>query len=52
LTRGFVVTGGDGAVLLELLEEVFDQMAGFIKFLVGILGKMLKNPLPDAAPNG
>ena len=29
-----VIAGGDGAVLLELAEEVFDQMARLVEFLV------------------
>jgi hypothetical protein len=32
ISGGFVVTGGDGAVFLELAEEVLDEMA----CLVGI----------------
>ena len=31
---GFIVAGGNGAVLLEFSEEVFDKVAGFVKFLV------------------
>ena len=30
----FIVTGGQGTELLQLTEEVFNQMARFVKFLV------------------
>jgi hypothetical protein len=31
---GLIVASGDGSVLLELGEEVFDQMAGFVEVAV------------------
>jgi len=34
ITSSFVIAGGDSAELFKLLEEVFDQMASFIQFLV------------------
>ena len=37
--RSFVVTSGNGAVLLEFCEEVFDKVAGFIeRFIIGSWG--------------
>jgi hypothetical protein len=34
VARGFVIAGGDGTVLLELAEEVFDQVARGIELFV------------------
>ena len=34
ISRSFVVAGRNGAKLLESTEEIFDQMARLIKFLV------------------
>jgi hypothetical protein len=34
VARCFVVSGGDGAELLEFGEEVFDEVACFVEFLV------------------
>ena len=34
VTGGFIVVGGNSAVLLEPTEEVFDEMASLVKLLV------------------
>ncbi len=34
ISGGFVVAGGDGAVLLELTEEVLDEVARLVSFFV------------------
>lgn len=34
VTGGFVITCGDGTILLEPGKEVLDQVAGFVEFLV------------------
>ncbi len=31
ITSGFVVAGGDGAILSESGEEIFDQVASFVQ---------------------
>ena len=36
ISRGFVVAGGDGAVLLELAEEILDEVAGLVGVFVEI----------------
>jgi hypothetical protein len=36
VSRGFVVASGDGAILLELAEEILDEMSRFIGVLVEI----------------
>ena len=36
ISGGFVVAGGDGAVLLELAEEILDEVAGLVGFFVEI----------------
>jgi hypothetical protein len=34
ISGGFVVASGDGAVLLELAEEIFDEVARLVGFFV------------------
>lgn len=36
ISGGFVVAGGDGAVLLELTEEILDEVAALVGVFVGI----------------
>ena len=34
----FIVSGGDGSVMFQFFEEIFDQMAGFVECFVIIAG--------------
>lgn len=36
ISRGFVVAGGDGAILFELAEEILDEMTRLVGILVEI----------------
>lgn len=40
VSRGLVVAGGDGAELLELGEEVFDEMPGLVEGAVPVAGRL------------
>jgi len=36
--RGFIVASGDGSVLFEIGEEVFDKVSSFVDFFVEVAG--------------
>src|SRR5215813_8057005 len=39
ISGGFVVAGGNGSELFEFAEEVFDQVARLVEFLVELAGR-------------
>jgi hypothetical protein len=40
VTRGFVVAGRDGPILLEFGEEVLDQVTRFINMPIEVAGRL------------